>query len=193
MAYDRTKIQGLDNARGVWQKIGRPSWEHEPPDTSPDPSAIFVEGRAYVVHWPDALRRRFKAFCDFAAEIGLTVHEVDPGAGPRPRKTWSYERVSLEDAFLDIKFRPGIPFEEWAQIYLPREAVGDPAKKAARQKARVALSRLYHEGRVEKRYRGEDGALVLYEAGKAPPLPTEDELRAARNRLPDATAPKEQK
>ena len=84
------------------------------------------------------------------------------------RRAWSSSRVSLEAAFDIITAAPGITFDNWASRAYPVHSTAPlPLRRAARQKARIALSRLSREGRIEKRY-SLSGKMLLYVAGAVP-------------------------
>lgn len=139
---------------------------YDPPDLSHDPSAFFVEGRAYVTFWATEKRAKFNRFVELAKEFGLVVHEVDPSA-EAPRRTWTRKRFDLELMRLAIKDAPGILFDDWCLLYLEGSPDNAPTRAAARRKAAMALSRLYVEGKVAKAY-ASDGRLILYLPEDAP-------------------------
>lgn len=147
--------------------VGRPPATFEAPDLTPDRSQIEVSGRSPTISWGDAAkRRRFGTFLQLAAEFGLVVHELDPEAGPNPRKKWSEHRVKVDDALDRIKRAgaKGLPFATFVEeVYLPNpgaEVVPPLLLTAARSRAKVAVSRLYADGAISKRY-ADDGKLII--------------------------------
>lgn len=152
-------------------RTGRPlSYEKEvgaePPVLRPEPSAIFIEGRAYIAAWSPERRSKFNDLSRLAEYFGLVVHEVDPSV-ERPRRVWTRKRADLDTMELLIEKTPGITFDKWVEAFL----LGGPNTPlllaAARKRATQALSRLYHDDRIIKRYDG-DGNLILYVPEHAP-------------------------
>lgn len=131
-------------------------------------SSFSVEGRADVGFWSDPRRADFRRLGELAASFGLQVVETNlAGIGDRPRRVWDHKRVDLDHVLAMIKDIPGILFDDWLKIYLAGVPETPPSLAAARKKAQVALHRLYHDGKVDKRY-ADDGRLILYPFGKAP-------------------------
>lgn len=155
-------------------RSGRPpSYEKQegspPPDLRPEPSAIFVDGRAYVTAWSPERRTKFNDLSRLAEYFGLVVHEVDPSV-ERPRRAWTRKRADLDAMELLIEKTPGIAFDKWVEAFLLGGPNTPPLLAAARKRATQALSRLYHDDRIIKRY-DTDGNLILYVPEHAPETP----------------------
>lgn len=185
MAFDPIR----ESNRGLRFKDGRPEVVHEPPDTRPDPSTVFVEGRANVTYWSEELQADWSVLSRLAAKFGLAAHSVAPRDDGKVRRAWSHVRVDLDVAYKYITSEPGLLFDDWAEkVWLKHDPRGANfvTRKAARRKALVALSRLYLDGRVVKRQDSEDGRMTLWPFGHPsipPPLeatPKDDHERVAR-------------
>jgi hypothetical protein len=135
-------------------------------DLTPQPSIVFVDGRAHIEDWTPELRRAFGRLERDALLLGLKVQEVSPNGGAR--RHHGSHRIDLDWALANIVDAPEhvMLFDEWAKLYLAGESENPTTLAAARAKARVALSRLYAAKRIVKRY-DEDGRLLL----TLPPLP----------------------
>lgn len=138
----------------------------DPPDVRPDPSSFLVEGRVDVVAWTSERRTRFNDLLKIADFFGLVVQEFDPSL-EAPRRSWTRKRASLDDMEVLIERTPGIRFDAWVEGFLLGSPKGDLLLAAARKRATQALSRLYADHRVVKRY-DEDGNLILYVPEHAP-------------------------
>jgi len=162
----REYVDDVRRERRKWREgtPGRPPGPAiEAPNDKPDPSTIFVEGRADVLIWTPEKRTRYNELCRAAEYFGMITHEVD-FQETRGRKTWAAGRKPLEDCFDEIAANPGISFDEWAAICYPPIANGATAARAAKQNAHIALSRLNRDARIEKRY-GANGTMYLYVIG----------------------------
>jgi len=135
---------------------------------SDPPSQIFVEGRTVVLVWPPDKRARFLRLRDALNEFGLHLHETDVPDGSNLRRKWDYRRVDLLTALAHVHDNPGILFDDWAKLWCQGGQQSDAGYKEARKKAMVALSKLFNDGKVEKRKRPEDGRLILYPIGGMP-------------------------
>jgi hypothetical protein len=134
-------------------------------DLMPDPSEIVVDGRSPAIIWSAEKRNDLRIFKLIAEKFGLVVQELAPHDDAR--RSWARLRVDLDYALKVIRDFPGISFDEWAKTWLYELPDSSAHRSNARKKATVALSRLFRDGRVEKRYDGE-GNLVLWVAGAAP-------------------------
>jgi hypothetical protein len=142
------------------------------PEALPGPSAISVDGVYRCEKWSNAHRAKLQHLTILLGEFDLTIIESPLGA-ERLRRTWSYRRVNLSTAAIAFSqnYWPGIVFDDWA-AYLwgieadQRETLA--SRKAARLKARVALSRLNIEGKVAKRVHPRDGRTLLFARADAP-------------------------
>ncbi|MCI4370863.1 MAG: hypothetical protein L3J81_06005, partial [Thermoplasmata archaeon] len=129
------------------------------------PSEVVVDGRSPAIVWTPEKRNRLRIFKLIAAEFELVVNELAPYDGAR--RPWARHRVDLDYALKVVRDFPGIAFDEWIKIWLYELPDSGAHKVNARKKATVALSRLFREGKVEKRYDAA-GNLVLWIAGTAP-------------------------
>ena len=159
-------------AKGNAFRSGRPPTEPEaPPDWEllPDESAFFVEGRAEVYEWTGPKRVMFTRLCSAAEFFGLVVREggVDTKS---PRRSWTRNRVSFDYALATVADVPGIRFDEWVKLWIPprfskpvegQGPVPPQVVSGARAKAAVALSKLYNQGLIVKRY-DDEGNMLLY-------------------------------
>lgn len=138
-------------------------------DLLPEGTSFRVEGRADVHTWTREKRNDFRILTQLAAKFDLQVVETNLlDLGADARRKWDHKRVDLDYALATIKDLPGMLFDDWAKLWLVGMPETTPAVKAVRRKAAVALSRLYSDGAVEKRYDAE-GRLILYAFGSAPP------------------------
>lgn len=152
------------------ERIGRPPGSKNvavpqnipPPSLWPIASYVFVEGRTVVGPWTAELRADLARLTKLALRFGLVVQEVEHVSDKQQiRRSWTRKRIDLDIAFAAIEDEPGISFDKWAvETYLQNEPRNPTTIAAARQKATVALSRLYRDGRVEKSYDGEGNMLL---------------------------------
>jgi hypothetical protein len=130
-----------------------------------EPSEVVVAGRSPSINWNRERRNDFNKLAALAAKFDLLVQELAPVDGAR--RPWTRKRVDLEYAERTIWDRPGIRFDDWAAELYPAVPANPETTRAARSRAKVALSKLFLDGRIEKRYDAE-GFLLLYRAGTAP-------------------------
>lgn len=136
----------------------------------PPGSEIWVEGRYSTSIWNQKTRTLFNELRAAAAALGLVVQESVFTENPdQKRRAWGGVRVDLPSALDEIKWTPGITFEEWSKLFAQGLPESPTVKAYARKKAQVALSRLWNDLKVAKRYDPETRELILYEYGKAPP------------------------
>lgn len=169
-ALDSILLPG-DNNRGLGSTVGRPRDPPvEGPDQNPEPSFVYVDGRSPLIGWDGPRRKQFNLLRVAAEEFGLVVqeHPADKD-GDVPRRRHGHKRIDLEEAMDEIKWAPGILFDDWVKIYLAGATEGPTTLAAARAKASVALHRLYTVNQVEKRKDLRTGKMRLYAAGWAPP------------------------
>lgn len=131
-------------------------------DLTPEPSTITVQGERSVFDWTPELRRKYATVVDILTkDFGLRVREV-PINGER--STSDLPRVKFKTALgiIGVK-KEGIAFDEWVDLlYLddPILRQNPILKNMAINRARVALHRLYKDGKVRKEYDAE-GRLIL--------------------------------
>lgn len=153
-------------------RTGRPSNAEKfhgsfPPDVRPEPSSFVIDGRADVPAWSPERRTKFTELSRLAEGFGLVVNEFSPTA-VKPRKAWTRKRADLDAMEILIEKTPGLRFDDWVRAFLLGADPNNALLLAnARKRAAVALSRLYGDGRVVKRYDSE-GNLLLYVPELAP-------------------------
>jgi len=127
---------------------------------------VFVDGRTIVQYWGAAKRRAFGKLIELANQFDLHVHEVPVPDGGRVKKKWTHKRVDMTIALATIHDNPGMFFDDWSKLWMDGAQVTTLLRKEARKKAQIALSKLFLDGKVEKRRNAEDGRLMLFPIGK---------------------------
>lgn len=167
ISEDRGERDEVRQERRKWRE-GTPGQPPGPaveaPNDKPDPSTIFVAGRIDVLIWTPEKRTWFNRMSEYATLLGFVPQEVD-FQEPRARRTWSMKRTPLDVCLDVIRKVPGITFDDWAKECYPPLAEGGVGERAARKTAQVALSTLYRDGVVEKRYSA-TGNLHLFVVGE---------------------------
>ena len=145
-------------------RLGRPPASGQPvapPEyiVVPEDCDVSVEGRIFISGHDRGRLTELARLEQACNALGLTVLFLPPD-GKSGRRQWVRRRTSVDIALADLKGNPGMTFIQWternfmdvSQLEAAKANPNNPAHRAAKGRAQVALHRMFQAGRLEKHF-----------------------------------------